>query len=165
MIHHKKHTLPSIDMNGKVPIRSLLMTLVTLSANAPKQNALAMDSLLSASIIAGLFNVLYYGTGAGTGCGGALTSGGNTAGVVSLAVGRIVVLRIPFLGLFMCPLAVAGLGLRYLETSFSFMLGHPLRKPFFSAFMRVEILGLHNNWCANLTALVCVRMGCVNPAA
>jgi hypothetical protein len=34
----RKHTLPSNDMNGKFPVRSLYITPLCLSANAPKQN-------------------------------------------------------------------------------------------------------------------------------
>ena len=41
----------------------------------------------------------------------------------------------------MCPLAVAGMALRYLLMSFSLRLGHPLRKPYQTAFRSVEILG------------------------
>jgi hypothetical protein len=59
---------------------------------------------------------------------------------------------------------MAGLGYRYLVTTSSFKFGHPLRKPIFSAFMRVEIFGLHSNWCENLTALARVRAECMNPA-
>ena len=58
----------------------------------------------------------------------------------------------------MWPLAVAGLGFRYLRISFSDMLGHPFRKPFRVALRSVDILGLHNDWCANLTLLALVEM-------
>jgi hypothetical protein len=54
------------------------------------------------------------------------------------------VLLMPWRGRFMCPLAVAGLGLRYFMMSFSVKLGHPLRKPLLVAFNRVDILGLHS---------------------
>jgi hypothetical protein len=74
------------------------------------------------------------------------------------------VLLIPSCGLFMCPFAVAGLGLRYLRISFSFKYGHPLRKPFCTACDNVDIFGLHNNWCANLAQLECVRTECVKDA-
>ncbi len=43
-------------------------------------------------------------------------------------------------------------------------LGHPLRKPFCTAFRNVEIFGLHNNWGANLTSLARVLTECVNEA-
>ena len=59
--------------------------------------------------------------------------------------GFVFVLQIPFLGRFMCPFAVAGLGFRYFVTRSSLMFGHPLRKPFFNAFMRLEIMGLQRD--------------------
>ncbi len=65
-------------------------------------------------------------------------------------------LRIPFLGRFIWPLAVAGLGFKYFVTNVLLMFGHPLRKPFFNAFIRVEIFRLHRDWWANLTALAWV---------
>jgi hypothetical protein len=58
-------------------------------------------------------------------------------------------LRIPILGRFMWPLAVAGLGLRYLVTLTAVRFGHPLRKPQRIAFKSVEMRGLYNDWCAN----------------
>ena len=76
----------------------------------------------------------------------------------------LLVLRIPFLGRFMCPLAVAGLGFKYLVTSSSDRLGHPFKKPFRNAFKREDILGLHIAWCPNLTVLALVRTECVNMA-
>ena len=42
------------------------------------------------------------------------------------------VLLIPCPGHFMWPLAVSGLGLRYLVIRFAVMLGQPLKKPFAS---------------------------------
>ncbi len=65
-------------------------------------------------------------------------------------VGRLgVVLCIPCHGLFMCPLAVAGLGLRYLSINFSLIFRQPVKKPPRVVFSSVEIFGLHNDWCAN----------------
>ena len=64
----------------------------------------------------------------------------------------------------MCPLAVAGLGFKYLVTSSSERLGHPFKKPFRNAFNREDILGLHIAWCPNLTVLARVRTECVNMA-
>ena len=64
----------------------------------------------------------------------------------------------------MCPLAVAGLGFKYLMTSSSDRLGHPFKKPFRNAFNREDILGLHIAWCPNLTVLARVRTECVNMA-
>jgi hypothetical protein len=94
-----------------------------------------------------------WGTGTGTGC---------TVSPFVLAI--LLVLRIPFLGRFMCPLAVAGLGFKYLVTSSSDRLGHPFKKPFRNAFKRADILGLHIAWCPNLTVLAHVRTECVNMA-
>ena len=76
-----------------------------------------------------------------------------------------VVLRIPWRGRFMCPLAVAGLGFKYLRMSFSEMLGHPFRKPFRVALRSLDILGLHSDWCANLTLLALVEMEWAKTAA
>ncbi len=58
------------------------------------------------------------------------------------------VLRMPLQGCRMCPLAVAGLGLRYFKTPFTVRLGHPLRYPHRMAFMRVDTCRLHRDWCA-----------------
>ena len=74
------------------------------------------------------------------------------------------VLWIPCWGHFMCPFVVAGLALRYLRINVSVMFGHPLRNPFCTTLRRVDILGLHNDWCANLTALERVCTECVNDA-
>ena len=73
-------------------------------------------------------------------------------------------LRIPFLGRFMCPLAVAGRGFKYLVTSSSDRLGHPFKKPLRNAFNSEDILGLHIAWCPNLTVLARVCTECVNMA-
>ena len=69
-----------------------------------------------------------------------------------------VVLRIPCRGRFMCPLAVAGLGLRYFRISVSDMLGHPFRNPFRVALRSLDIVGLHRAWCANFTLFARVDM-------
>ena len=60
----------------------------------------------------------------------------------------------------MCPLAVAGLGLRYLRISVLDMLGHPFRKPLGVALRSMDIFGLHNDWRANVTLLARVEMEC-----
>ncbi len=75
-----------------------------------------------------------------------------------------VVLCIPCLGHFIWPFAVAGLGLRYLLISFMLMCGHPFRNPHQVAFDRVDIFGLHNNWCTNFMLLARVRTECKNEA-
>ena len=64
---------------------------------------------------------------------------------ITVGSGVVLVLRIPFVGRFMWHFEVAGLGFRYFVTSSSLRLGHPLRKPFFIAFMRLEIFGLHRD--------------------
>ncbi len=64
----------------------------------------------------------------------------------------------------MCPFAIARLGFKYLRINFLLMPGHPFKKPRLVAFNRVEIFGLHKDWCANLTALALVIMECVNIA-
>ena len=86
---------------------------------------------------------------------------GIDVGEGALACGRFifgVVLRIPCHGRFMWPLAVAGLGLRYLSISSTEMLGHPFKKPFLVALSSLDILGLHNDWWANLTLSARVEM-------
>jgi hypothetical protein len=102
-------------------------------------------------------------------CNGIQTGGGTSGCVgkvgVSVGSGGIRrVLRMPWRGRFMCPFAVAGLGLRYLRINFSDKLGHPLRNPLRTALRSVDIFGLHNDWCANLTLLARVRTECMNAA-
>ncbi len=76
---------------------------------------------------------------------------GNGGDKDAVVWGRV--LLIPCRSLFMLPFAITGIGLRYLRISFLLRLGHPLRKPFCTAFNNVEILGLHNDWCTNSTPL------------
>ena len=92
-------------------------------------------------------------------------------GITGVGVGATVwltslrrVLRMPWRGLFMCPFAVAGLGLRYLRINFSDKLGHPFRKPFLTALSSFEIFGLPNDWWANFTPFARVRTECVKSA-
>ncbi len=100
--------------------------------------------------------------------GGAMgiCSGGCTVGIATPTSfhGSIMffshVLLIPCQGRFIWPFAVAELGWRYLRINFSERLGHPLRNPFQTALSRVEVLGLHNNWCANFTPFALVFMEC-----
>ena len=68
-----------------------------------------------------------------------------------------VVLQIPWWGLFICPFAVAGLGLRYLVSPLAVRFGHPLRKPRRMALSRVDIRGIHRDWWANFMLLALVR--------
>ena len=70
----------------------------------------------------------------------------------------------PCRGRFIWPLAVAGLGFKYLMMSVSEILGHPLRKPFRVALSSLDIVGLHSDWCANFTLLALVLIECVNAA-
>jgi len=74
------------------------------------------------------------------------------------------VLLIPCWGHFMCPFAITGLEFKYLRINFLLMPGHPFKNPRLVAFNRVEIFGLHKDWCANLTALALVITECVNIA-
>ncbi len=97
----------------------------------------------------------------GTGAGGNVMTGTCGTGAVP-ALG--VVLHIPCRGCFIWPLALAGLGLRYLFISLTLMYGHPFRNPCLVALRRVDIFGLHNDWCANLTLLVRVCIECKNKA-
>ena len=75
-----------------------------------------------------------------------------------------VVLLIPCWGLFICPLAVSGLALRYVLINFSLRFGHPSRKPRQTALRSVDIFRLHNDRCANLTLLALVLAECVKLA-
>jgi hypothetical protein len=75
-----------------------------------------------------------------------------------------VVLHIPCRGRFIWPFAVAGLKLRYLLISLTLMYGYPFRNPHLVALRRVDIFGLHNDWCANLTLLARVCIECKKEA-
>ena len=75
-----------------------------------------------------------------------------------------VVLRILLRGLFICPLAVAGLEVRYLCTVCAFKCGAPSRKPALIALMINVMGGLHKLWCVNLTLLIFVVCAYKNPA-
>jgi hypothetical protein len=99
--------------------------------------------------------------GGTTSSGRVVVTTGKEGGVV-LCFGWV--LRIPCRGRFMWPLAVAGLGLRYLSINFSDRLGHPFRNPFRTAFRSVDIFGLHSDWWANLTPFAWVLVECVNNA-
>ncbi len=73
-------------------------------------------------------------------------------------------LLIPFFGRFIWPLAVAGLGFKYSVTNSLDRFGHPFKKPFRKACIRLEIFWLHIDWWANLTAFARVLTECVNMA-
>ncbi len=135
------------------------------SANAPKQNTLAMDSSVLLQIRAEC------------GVSGCSLAGkaqlmtwrgrGGTIGMGAIAgdVGLDWVLCMPWRGCFMCPFVVAGLGFRYLRINFSDKFGHSFRNPFQTAFSSVDIFGLQFDWCVNLTPLPLVCMECVNIAS
>ena len=98
---------------------------------------------------------------------------GQIGGIISISgsgvsIGGLVafvrVLRMPCRGRYMCPLAVAVLGLRYLRINVLVMFGHPLRNPRRTALRSIDILGLQRDWWANLTVLACVCTECVKVA-
>ncbi len=136
----KKQTLPSIDMNGKLPVRSLYTTPLILSAKSPKQKMLAIDLL--SGIMCALWHAPYTGPWKGQGesktgkTGGAICGTGASASHVLGTCGGVFgcVLLIPFFSLFMCPFAVVGLGFKYFVMGSSLISGHPLRKPLRNAF-------------------------------
>ncbi len=135
----------------------------------PKQKTFAIDSLSSIPIRLGNCNVPYVGPCYGEGCwkiGKTCGKRTGTAGMGAMPIVGVlgVVLRIPCRGLFMCPLAVAELELRYLSINFSLIFWQPRRKPCRVAFSSVEIFGLHNNWCTNFPAFPLVCTECVNTA-
>jgi hypothetical protein len=141
------------------------------SANAPKPNTFATDSTLSSfPIRLGPFSLCICNGSLGTLVSLLCTLSGTAENVITGTIGvgvfraLGVVLRIPRRGRFICPFAVAGLGLRYLRISFSLIWGHPLRNPCRVAFNSVDIFGLHNYWCANFTLFACVRTECKNIA-
>jgi len=74
-----------------------------------------------------------------------------------------VVLRIPLRGLFICPLAVAGLDMRYFCTVIASKCGAPSRKSALIALSIDAIGGLQKLWCANLTLLIFVVRAYENP--
>ena len=67
-----------------------------------------------------------------------------------------VVLRIPLRGLFICPLAVAGLDTKYFCTVGVSKCSAPSRKPALIALSIDTIGGLQKLWCAKLTLLIFV---------
>jgi len=75
-----------------------------------------------------------------------------------------VVLRILLLGLFICPLAAAGLDTRYFCTVIASKCSAPSRKPALIALSIDAIGGLEKLWCMNLTLLIFVVHACENPA-
>ena len=143
-------------MSGKFPVMLWYAILVFLSATAPQQNTLAMTLPRSLAFSVGpkseFAHVLIGITLGNVYCYIGASTGDWPGSVVPSLFFVGAVLLIPWRGRFICPLAVAGLGLRYLHISSLLMFGHPLRKPFLVAFNNVDIYGLHSNWCANFTA-------------
>ncbi len=169
MVHYKKQTLPPSKMNGNDPIKSLYTMPLFLTKNAPKQNMFSMNSLSSNPIRLGPWTAPYTGPRCGGGCWKSGKTGDRkteTTGIGAMPFFDVlgVVLCIPWLGLFMCPLAVAGLGLRYFRINFLLMFGHSIRNPCRVALRSVEMFGLHNDWCANSTAFACICTECANVA-
>ncbi len=75
-----------------------------------------------------------------------------------------IVLQIPLRGLFICPLAVAGLDMRYFRTVSASKCGAPSRNPALIALSIDAIGGLQKLWCTNLTLLIFVVRAYENPA-
>jgi hypothetical protein len=138
-----------------------------LPANAAKQNRFASVWLsISSSITLGIRAKGISGIGGSCWCAVSLTTiGGRRRGDASAwTIVGVLVLRMPHCGCFICPFAVAGLGLRYCVTSCDVRLGHPLRYPRRIALRRVEILGLQRDWFANRMLFAFVCMVCVKNA-
>ncbi len=131
-------------MKGNAPVRLLYTTPLCFSANAPKQKTFAIVSLSPLSPIR--FGMLGSCTIGCMGSSAGIISSSTMFGVWSprefFLLG--VVLSIPCLGLFMCPLAVARLAFKYFRINFLLMLGHPLRKPCRNALRRLDMFGLYN---------------------
>ncbi len=158
-------------MNGNETVKSWFTIPLYLSAKASTQKSFAIDSLSSSPIRLGPVVVPYPGPGYAwtswksgntsgliwaAGCRGALGMIG--IGLSLGAFGRVLI--IPWWGHFMWPFVVVGLGFRYWRINDSKIFGHPLRKPLCVALSHVEILGLPNDWWANLMVLACVCTKC-----
>ncbi len=142
----KKQMLPSSKMNGNEQIKSLYTSPLILLANAPKKKTFAMDSSSSNPIRLGLCNAPYTSPWYDGGCWKSGKTGGKRTGTMGMSAMPVlgvlrVVLRIPWCGLFMCPLAVTGLGLRYFGIKFLSIFGQTVKNPRPVALSSVEILG------------------------
>jgi hypothetical protein len=128
-------------------VRSLYSIPVRLSANAAKQNIFASDEI---SYVLIMFVLL--------GCGrmgetlewlieilSKLQESSSTSGIALACISFCLVLRMSIRGRFMWPLAVAGLGLRYLVTPAALRFEHPFKKPHLIALSKVEMQGLHKD--------------------
>jgi hypothetical protein len=156
-------------MNGNSLVQSLYMMPTFLSANAPKQKVLAIDSSSTSVIRVGLLllaTLLSSLSILKPGMGGWLLGKGALGGVERCAVGfaLIVVLCRPFHGHFMWPLDVVGHGMRYFLTVFAVKCGAPLRKSYFIAQIKDEMGGLHKLWCMNFTSFSLVVQWYEKPA-
>ncbi len=139
MVSYKKKTLPSIDMSGKFPLRSLYTSPLMLSAKALKQKPWQLTCRRVSHVHSGKHCM--------QGCWkeGGSSKIGNTCGIIcgtvagaSLVVATCFgcVLLIHFFDLFLCPLAVAGLGFKYFVTSSSLILGHPFEEALLQCFQK-----------------------------
>ncbi len=162
----RKHTFPLRDMNGNAPVRSIYSIPVRLSANAAKMNAFALELLLDSMMLAagwtnGMLSSETFSNSS------LITMGMSLHGISWMGSAFIswrLVLRIPCWGCCICPFAVTRLGFRYLVTPFAVRFGHPLTYPHQMAFSKVEICGLHNDWCANWMLFAFVCTVCVKKA-
>ncbi len=167
--------LPLYDMNGNEPVKLWYTIPLFLSANAPKQNTFAIDSLSLSPIRLGPVECPYPFSGYAwtswksgntcrliwvAGCQGASSMVG-----IGTSLGAFgCILLMPWQGRFMWPFAVVGLGCRYWRINNSKIFGHHLRKPSRIAVSGVDNLELPNDWWANLTALARVHTKCVKVA-
>jgi hypothetical protein len=162
----RKHTFPLRDINGNIPVRLEYSIPVGLSVNSKKMNTFALKSSLDSTTLAvGWTNGMLSSETSSNSL--LITTGMPLRGI--LWMGSTfncwhLVLRIPCQGCCICPFAVPGLGFRYLVTPFAVRFGHPLTYPRQMAFSRVEICGLHNNWCANRMLFAFVCTVCVKKA-
>jgi hypothetical protein len=69
----------------------------------------------------------------------------GTGGITLACSSFCLVQLMPICGRFMWPLAVPGLGLRYLVTPAALIFGHPFTKPRLMALSKVEMQGLHKD--------------------
>ncbi len=145
-------------MNGKLPVRSLYTTPVIFVGKSTEAKNVGNGFIICNYVGANrrvVSRAVVWGRLVERGRIGGFTCVIGECGIVAKAGccglglnarrGFVFVLRIPFLGHFMCPLAVAGLGFRYFVTRSLLRFWHPLRKPFFNAFMRLDIMGLQSD--------------------